>query len=87
MEDKVFDLMEKMYAEMKQQFELVNKKFELVNKKLDEKADKTDIVKLENDLVPKIEALFDGYKQNTEKLDRIEKEVSKQEEIIMRRVK
>ncbi len=87
MEDKVFDLMEKMYVEMKQQFELVNKKFELVNKKLDEKADKTDIVKLENDLVPKIEALFDGYKQNTEKLDRIEKEVSKQEEIIMRRVK
>ena len=80
MEDKVFDLMEKMYAEMKQQFELVNKK-------LDEKADKTDIVKLENDLAPKIEALFDGYKQNTEKLDRIEKEVSKQEEIIMRRVK
>lgn len=80
MEDKVFDLMEKMYAEMKQQFEEVNKK-------LDEKADKTDIVKLENDLVPKIEALFDGYKQNTEKLDRIEKEVSKQEEIIMRRVK
>lgn len=80
MENKVFDLMEKMYAEMKQQFEFVNKK-------LDEKADKTDIVKLENDLVPKIEALFDGYKQNTEKLDRIEKEVSKQEEIIMRRVK
>lgn len=80
MEDKVFDLIEKMYAEMKQQFELVNKK-------LDKKSDKTDIVKLENDIVPKIQALFDGYKQNTEKLDRIEKEVSKQEEIIMRRVK
>ena len=87
MDDKIFELMTKIYSEMKQQFELVNKKFELVNKKLDEKADKTDIVKLENDLVPKIEALFDGYKQNTEKLDRIEKEVSKQEEIIMRRVK
>ncbi len=80
MEDKVFDLMEKMYAEMKQQFELVNKK-------LAEKSDKTDFVKLENDIVPKIEALFDRHKQNTEKLDRIEKEVSKQEEIIMRRVK
>jgi tetrahydromethanopterin S-methyltransferase subunit G len=86
-EDKVFDLLEKMYVEMKQQFEVVNKNFELVNKKLDEKVDKTDIVKIENDLVPKIEALFDGYKQNTEKLDRIEKEVSKQEEIIMQRVK
>lgn len=80
MEDKVFDLIEKMYAEMKQQFNEVNQK-------LDKKADKSDIVRLENDLVPKIEALFDGYKQNTEKLDRIENEVSKQEEIIMRRVK
>lgn len=79
-EDKVFDLIEKMYAEMKQQFNEVNQK-------LDKKADKSDIVRLENDLVPKIEALFDGYKQNTEKLDRIENEVSKQEEIIMRRVK
>ncbi len=80
MEDKVFDLIEKIYAEMKQQFEIVNKK-------LDEKVDKTDIVRFENDLAPKIEALFDGYKQNTETLNRIEKEVSKQEEIIMRRVK
>ena len=87
MEDKVFDLMENMHVEMKQQFEAINKEFAVVNKKLDEKADKTDIVKLENNLLPKIEALFDGYKQNTEKLDRIEKEVSKQEEIIMRRVK
>ena len=32
-------------------------------------------------------ALFDGYKQNTDKLDRIEKEVSKHEEVILRRVK
>lgn len=32
-------------------------------------------------------ALFDGYKQNSDKLDRIEKEVSKHEEIILRRVK
>lgn len=80
MDDKTHELMTKIYSEMKQQFEVVNKK-------LDEKADKADIVRLENNLVPKIEALFDGYKQNTEKLDNIEKEVSKQEEIIMRRVK
>lgn len=42
---------------------------------------------LENDVNTKLEALLDGYKQNAEKIDRIEKEVSKQEEIIMRRVK
>ena len=32
-------------------------------------------------------ALFDGYKQNADKLDRIEKEVSKHEEVILRRIK
>jgi archaellum component FlaC len=35
----------------------------------------------------KLEALFDAYKQHTDILERVEKEVSKQEEIIMRRVK
>lgn len=42
---------------------------------------------LENNVSAKLEALLDGYKQNAEKIGRIEKEVSKQEEIIMRRVK
>jgi len=31
--------------------------------------------------------LFDGYKQNADRLDRIEKEVTKQEEVILRRIK
>ncbi len=80
MEDKTFELLTQMYSEMKQQFEEVNRK-------LDEKADKTDIVRLENELNTKVEALFDGYKQHTDILERIENEVTKQEEIIMRRVK
>ena len=37
--------------------------------------------------MPKIDSLFDGYKQNSDKLDRIEEEVSKHEEIILRRIK
>ncbi len=41
----------------------------------------------ENDISIKLEALLDGYKQNAEKINRIEHEVTKQEEIIMRRVK
>ena len=45
------------------------------------------VTRIENDHGEKLEALLDGYKQNAEKIDRIEKEVSKQEEIIMRRVK
>ncbi len=34
----------------------------------------------------KLAALFDGYKTNSEKLDRIENKVSKHEEIILRRI-
>jgi hypothetical protein len=37
--------------------------------------------------MPKINALFDGYKQNSDKLSRIEEEVSRHEEIIPRRIK
>ena len=35
----------------------------------------------------KLDVLFDGYKQNADKLDRIENEVSKHDEIILRRVR
>ncbi|RCX16935.1 hypothetical protein DFR58_109163 [Anaerobacterium chartisolvens] len=94
MEDKAFELITQMYSEMKQQFEDMNKQFEdmnkqfkEVNRKLDQKADKTDIVRLENELNPKVQALFDGYKQHTDILERIENEVTRQEEIIMRRIK
>ncbi len=80
MEDKSFELLTKMYSEMTEQFKEINKK-------LDEKADKNDIIRLENELNPKVKALFDGYKQHTDILERIETEVTKQEEIIMRRVK
>ncbi len=80
MEDKSFELLTKMYSEMTEQFKEINKK-------LDEKADKNDIIRLENELNPKVKALFDGYKQHTDILERIENEVTKQEEIIMRRVK
>lgn len=45
------------------------------------------MVKMEDDNHKNFTALFDGYKQNADKLDRIEEEVSKQEDIILRRVK
>ena len=80
MEDKAFELLTTMYSEF------IDFRKE-VNDKLDKKADKSDIARIENDHGKKLEALFDGYKQNADKLERIENEVSKQEEIIMRRVK
>ncbi|WP_213974941.1 hypothetical protein [Tepidanaerobacter acetatoxydans] len=43
--------------------------------------------KIDGEISDKLSALFDGYKQNSEKLDRIEKEVSKHEEVILRRIR
>lgn len=45
------------------------------------------VIDLEKDHGKKLTLLWDGYKQNSDKLDRIEKEVSKHEEIILRRIK
>jgi len=69
MEDKAFELLTKMYSEMTEQFKVVKSK-------LDEKADKSDIVRMQNKLNPRVNVLFDGYKQHTDILERIEKEVS-----------
>ncbi|HAE92596.1 MAG TPA: hypothetical protein DCG60_08155 [Tissierella sp.] len=96
MDDKVFDLMEKMYIEFSKRFDnmendIKDLKGDVGSLKTDVGSLKTDVTKLntkiEHDLMPKITALFDDYKQNSDKLDRIEKEVSKHEEIILRRVK
>jgi archaellum component FlaC len=100
MEDKTFELLTKMYAEMtdmkkemKEEFKAVKEDIkELKTDVSDMKADiaelKTDVakieLKLENEVAPKVQALFDGYKQNSDKLERIEEEVTKQEEIIKR---
>lgn len=65
MEDKSFELLTKMYSEMTEQFKEINRK-------LDEKADKSDIILLENELNPKVQALFDGYGHHTDILERIE---------------
>lgn len=59
MDDKVFNIIEKMYSEMTIQLKEINNK-------LDKKADKSDIVRIENDFNPKVEALLDGYKQLSE---------------------
>lgn len=44
------------------------------------------ITTIEQDHGRKLEAVYDENKQNTETLHRIEKEVSKQEEIVLRRI-
>lgn len=59
MEDKIFELMSKMYSDM-------NSKFDEVNKKLD--TNKNDVIRIEDILEKNSKALFDGYKLTYEKL-------------------
>ncbi len=78
--EKLFDFMSQMYSEMKDGFKQVNERLAEVESEVK----KTNIT-IENDIMPKIEALFDGHIQNSDKLDRIEKEVNRQDEIILRK--
>lgn len=56
---------------------------------LEDKVSRIDsaVVRIENVHGEKLSALFDGWNQNTQQLERIEKEVSKHEEVILRRIK
>lgn len=74
-----------VYGEMNKGFERVDGKFDQVNDRIDN-LEKT-VLKIEQEHGDKLSALFDGYKQNSQKLDRIEKEVSKHEEVILRRIR
>ncbi|MGI6307676.1 MAG: hypothetical protein ACOX1X_03550 [Dethiobacteria bacterium] len=62
-------------------------KQELAEVKADVRSIKETVIKIENDHGQKLKALFDGYKLNSEKLERIESEVTKHEEIILRRIR
>lgn len=86
--DKIFNLLEKVYIDLqKTNKELQKTKDEMRNGfiQVGERLDKVEktVIRIENGHGQKLEALFDGYKQNSEKLDGIEAEVSKHEEIIM----
>ncbi len=94
MEDKMFELMTRMYSEMKQGFANVDKRFADVDKRFDdidkrfEDVDKRfvsmdnkietlskQVMSLENDLKPKVEAALDGYKLVYEKLTDLSEKV------------
>ncbi|MDD4296404.1 MAG: hypothetical protein PHC69_05530 [Ruminiclostridium sp.] len=69
MDEKMFELMGKMYSE-------ITDRLEKMDKKLDAKADKTDIVRLEIEHGHKLDALFDGYKQLTEGQEEIKSQIT-----------
>lgn len=76
--EKLFELMEKMYGEMQKGFKKVDGRLTNVE---------NTVTRIEYDHGQKLEALFDGYKQNTETLNRIEDQVARHEAIIIRKVK
>ncbi|EMT38189.1 hypothetical protein TthWC1_2288 [Thermoanaerobacter thermohydrosulfuricus WC1] len=84
-EDKIFELLTQFYAEMQKGFKEVNGRIDKLEDEVKEV--KKTVLKIEQYHGQKLEALFDGYKQNYEKLCRIEEEVSKHEEFILRRIR
>lgn len=76
--NEMFDLLTKMYSEVQGIKSEINGRFDNLENKfgnLENKVDtleitvnKTNII-IENDIKPKIEALFDGYKQNTDSIN------------------
>ncbi len=66
MEEKFFSLLEKMYGEMQKGFKEVRGEIEEVRKEVKEV--KHNVVRLEDKIDNHLKALYDGYKQNTEKL-------------------
>jgi len=83
--EQLFEFMTKMYDEMQEEFKEVNLKVDNLGNEVKETKNKVIIIEQEHG--KKLDALFDSYKQNSDKLDRIEEEVSRHEEIILRRIK
>lgn len=79
-DDKVFDLLTKMYGEINNRFDKLENKVNKVNEdvstlKGDVSTLKGDVskigIQIEGTIIPKQQALFDGYSANTEKLSEL----------------
>ncbi len=90
--EQLFEFMTKMYGDLSGKIDGVDNKvedlkLEVGGLKGEVKSLNDRVTIIEQEHGKKLDALFDGYKQNSDKLDRIEREVSRHEEIILRRVK
>lgn len=73
MEDKSFELLTKMYSEFSEFRKETNQRFDEV--KSDIQKISYQVVKLENDLKPKIEIALEGYQAVSEKLTTLEDKI------------
>ncbi|WP_129599263.1 hypothetical protein [Anaerophilus nitritogenes] len=67
MEEKMFEMLSKIYGEMQEGFSQTNKRLDNIENTITKLETKMD-----GEINNKIEALFDGYKNNTEILHRLE---------------
>lgn len=77
MEDKTFELLEKMYIEMqgmKQNIKGIEGNIRVIEENM---TTKQDIVRLENKMDANDKALYDGYKQSIEGISEINKKLDK----------
>ena len=93
------ELLTKLYSEFTEFKKDITGKVDGLAGKVDGLAGKVDyveaeagnikgiVIRIEDNHGKKLGALFDGYVQNSEKLDRIEAEVAKHDEFIMKRIK
>ena len=77
-EEKIFNLMEKMYREIVD----IKEGQQETNNRLDKLE-----IKIENEITDKLNFLYDGFHQMTKQLNRIEEKVDQHDEIIIKRVK
>ncbi len=77
MDDKVFELLEKIYSDL-------NSKMDKINSEMQEgfKEVRQDIVRLENKMDTNNKALYDGYKQTHEKVTEVNEKLDKHEKLI-----
>ena len=73
MEDKTFELVSKMYSDITQRLDGIDSR--LGNLEEGQKGLVNDIIRLENKLDNNSKALFDGYTQNNDRLDRIDEKL------------
>ena len=83
--DERFDKVDGKFIEVDERFDKVEGRLDKIEGRMDRIEGR--VTRIEQDHGKKLSLLFDGYKQNSDKLDRIEKEVTKQEEVILRRIK
>ena len=91
MEEKLFELMTKMYSDLTRQLGVVDQRLDSMDRRFDVLEDKVDanttelkslgnqVTVMEHDLKNDIKALYDGYQQTYEKVVTLENKFEKQD--------